>query len=105
MAIQNTTLSSAMHDWYATRSGEPANVQTDMHKRSYFISKGIAGSISGVAKPLSQMEREWLQTQTGVTSKRLPDMWVEAVAGAGKTPSKSINENQYIFYSQVIGTP
>lgn len=101
MAIQDKSLTGAEHDWFATRSGEPSNVSTDSHKRSYFVSKGITGA----KKPLSQMEREWLQTLTGVTGKELADMWVQAVAGAGKVPKNSINENKYIFFSQVTGTP
>ncbi len=52
------------------------------------------------------MEREWLQTLTGVTGKELPDMWSQAVSGQGKVPSRDgINSNKYIFYSQVTDSP
>jgi hypothetical protein len=40
-----------------------------------------------------------------VSSNEWADMWVEAVAGQGLTPSKSTNENKYIFYTQVTGDP
>lgn len=101
MAIQTLTLSSAEHDWFATRSGEPANAPLTQHKRGYFTKKGITGT-----KPLTQMEREWLQTLTGVTSKRLQDMWSEAVSGQALTPSKDgMDANKFIFYTQVGGSP
>lgn len=101
MAIQNRTLISAQHDWYATRSGMAQNAPTTEHMRAYWVSKGITGN----NKPLSQMEREWLQTLTGVTAKRLPDMWLQAVAGQGKTPSVKMDQNKMIFYTQVVGNP
>lgn len=105
MAIQNQSLASAEHDWYATRSGVAGNAPLNDHKRAYYASKSIAGTAGSGSKPTNQMEREWLQTLTGVTGKELADMWVQAVAGAGKTPKNSINENKYIFFSQVTGTP
>lgn len=101
MAIQTRTLSSAEHDWFATRSGQPANAPLGEHKRGYFTSKGITGT-----KPLTQMEREWLQTLTNVTSKRLPDMWAEAVSGQTLTPSRDgMDANKFIFYTQVSTSP
>lgn len=101
MAIQTNTLSSAEHDWYATRSGAPSAAPLSQHKRMYYTSKGITG-----IKPLTQMEREWLQTLAGVTSKRLPDMWVEVVAGQSLTPSRDgMDANKFIFYTQVTTSP
>lgn len=97
MAIQDKSLSSAEHDWYATRSGMPSNAPLNEHKRAYYVSQGV----TGLNKPLTQMEREWLQKLTGVTSQRLPDMWLQAVAGAGKSPSRNINQNRFIYYTQV----
>lgn len=101
MAIQNQSLSAAEHDWYATRSGVASNAPLNDHKRAYYASRGVTGG----TKPTSQMEYEWLAKLTGVTSKELADMWVEAVAGQSKTPGKSINQNKTIFYTQVAGTP
>jgi len=101
MAIQTNSLNSAEHDWYATRSGRPANAPLSEHKRGYFTSKGITGT-----KPLSQMEREWLQTLTGVTSKSLVDMWSQAVSGQTLTPSRDgMDSNKFIFYTQITGSP
>ena len=98
MAIQTASLSSAEHDWYATRSSVAANAPLNDHKRAYYVSQSIDDS---GGKPTSQMEWEWLHTLTGVTSNEIADMWVQAVAGAGKTPANSINENKYIYYSSV----
>ncbi len=101
MAIQTQSLSAVEHDWYATRSGATIMAPLTQHKASYYVSKGITQT----GKPLSQMEREWLQTLTGVTSNRLPDMWREAVAGQGLTPSVKMPVNQFLFYSQVTTSP
>ena len=98
MAIQTSSLSSAEHDWYATRSGVAGNAPLNDHKRAYYISLSISDA---GGKPTSQMEWEWLHTLTGVTSNELADMWVQAVAGAGKTPANSISENKYLYYSSV----
>lgn len=101
MAIQDKTLSGAEHDWFATRSGRPSNAPLSEHKRGYFTSKGITGT-----KPLNQMEREWLQTLTGVTSKSIPDMWSQAVSGQGLTPSRDgMDVNKFIFYTSVVDSP
>jgi hypothetical protein len=101
MAIQTKTLSSAEHDWFATRSGAPGNAPLTQHKRMYFTAKGITGT-----KPLTQMEREWLQKLTGVTSKSYVDMWSQAVSGQGFTPSKDgIDANKFLFYTSVTASP
>ena len=101
MAIQDRTLPGAEHDWFATRSGAPGNAPLSQHKRMYFTSKGITGR-----GPLTQMEREWLQTLAGVTSQRLPDMWAEAVSGQTLTPSRDgMDANKFIFYTQVTTSP
>ena len=103
MAIQTVSLSSAEHDWFATRSGVAGNAPLNDHKRAYFASKGISGTNG---KPTNQMEREWLQTLTGVTAKELPDMWSQAVSGQSKTPSRDgINSNKFIFFTQVTTSP
>lgn len=105
MAIQSTSLSAAEHDWYATRSGLPANAPLSDHKMKYFSDKGF-GSNASIQKPISQMEQEWLNSLTGVDgTKNQPDQWREAVAGQGKTPSVSMAENKLIFYGQVTTSP
>ncbi len=101
MAIQTQSLSGAEHDWYATRSGLPTNAPLTEHKRRYYTSKGITGT-----KPLTQMEREWLQTLTNVTSKSHVDMWSQAVSGQGLTPSRDgMDANKFIFFTQVTTSP
>lgn len=104
MSIQTTSTSSAEHDWYATRSGLSGQAPLNDHKLAYFASKGI-GSNASVRKPLTQLEREWLQTLTGVTSNEISDMWVQAVAGQSLTPGVKIDENKRIFFSSVSGSP
>lgn len=101
MAIQTQSLAAAEHDWYATRSGIAGNASFNDHKRAYYASK----SISGTNKKTSQMEWEWLHTLTGVTSNELSDMWIQAVSGQSKTPVQSIDQNKFIFYSQVTTSP
>lgn len=102
MAIQDKTMTAAEHDWYATRSGVVAYAPLNDHKRAYYIARGVSDANG---KKISQMEKEWLAKQTGVTSKYIPDMWVEAVAGAGKTPGGSVTANKFVFYTQVAGNP
>lgn len=103
MAIQNKSLSAAEHDWFATRSGVVSHAPLNDHKRAYFASKGISGAN---AKKTSQMELEWLHTLTGVSTKNtISDLWREAVAGQSLTPSVNINQNKFIFFTQVTTNP
>lgn len=105
MAIQTKSLSAAEHDWYATRSGLVTQAPLSEHKAQYFSDKGFGGNAS-IHKPLAQMEDEWLNSLTGVTgSHSIADKWIEAVAGAGLTPSVSMQENKLIFYGQVTASP
>ena len=99
MAIQDKSLSAAEHDWFATRSSEPANAPLTQHKYGYFASKSIPKA------PLSQMERQWLQGVASSTSINEGDLWREAVAAEGKTPSRSTSENKFIFFTQVTTSP
>lgn len=99
MAIQDKGLSPAEHDWYATRSGAPSNAPLSQHKFNYYASKSIPKA------PLWQMERQWLQSLTGVVGKNEGDIWREAVAGQGLTPSVSTSENKFIFFTQVTTDP
>lgn len=96
MAIQNRSLNSAEHDWYATRSGLAANATTDAHKKAYYSSKGIAES-----KPLSQAEREWLQSVGSSTSNNPFELWLNACQAQTVTPGKSINDCKMRFYTSV----
>lgn len=94
MAVQNQSVTAVEHDFYATRSGLPANAPLSDHKAKYFSDQGFGGE----KKPLSQMEGEWLASQTGVTSGSLPDMWREAVSGLGLTPEYSTDQNKRTFF-------
>lgn len=105
MAIQTRTLSSVEHDWFATRSGLSANAPLADHKSKYFSDKGFGGNAS-IHKPIGQQEAEWLGSLTGVDGTHgYSDMWLEAVAGQGLTPAKSLGQNRYIFYTSVSTSP
>lgn len=99
MTIQNKTLSGAEHDWFATRSGEPGNASLNQHKFGYFASKSIPKG------PLTQMERVWLQSVASSSKINEGDLWREAVAAQGLTPSVSTSENKFIFYTQISTSP
>lgn len=104
MAIQDKTLPGSEHDWFATRSSLAANASLNAHKVKYFSDKGF-GSNASVSKPITQMEREWLQNIASSTSRNEGDLWREAVAAQGLTPSVSTSENKFIFYTQVTTDP
>lgn len=101
MAIQNKTLRGAEHDWFATRSGLASTAPLSEHKSKYFSDKGFGGS----NKPLTQMEREWLQNVASSSSNKPGDLWREVVAALSLTPTASQAENQLIFYTQVATSP
>ena len=104
MAIQNTSLASAQHDWFATRSSLSADAPTTEHMVKYFSDKGF-GSNASLSKPLTQMENEWLGSLTGVGSSHYADQWREAVAGQGFTPGGSVDADKFIFYTSVVTSP
>lgn len=95
MAIQSTTLTGAEHDWYATRSGL-TNVPLGDHKRAYYVSKGFAGQ-----KPLTQIEREWLQSVGSSTSNDPYELWRAACTAQTVAVGKSINECKFNFFTSV----
>lgn len=105
MAIQTNSLSAAEHDWFAIRSGLAASAPLADHKAKYFSDKGF-GSNASIRKPLGQMEADWLGSLTGVNgSDGYSDQWLQAVAGQGKTPGKTLDTNKFIFYTQVTTSP
>ena len=89
MAIQTTTLESAQHDWFATRSGEPADAPFSQHQFGYFRSKGDLG------------EREWLQRVGSSTSNDPYELWCAACVAQTVTVGKSINECKFNFFTTV----
>jgi hypothetical protein len=99
MAIQDKTLSGAEHDWYATRSGQPSGAPLSQHKAAFYASKGFT------ANTITQAEREWLQTIATSSSNNEGDLWREAVAAQGLTPSASTSENKFLFFTGVADSP
>jgi hypothetical protein len=98
MAIQKSSLSSAEHDWFATRSGLSANAPLNDHKAAYFASKGY-GSNASIQKSVFQMEQEWLVSLGGTTR------WADALISQSETPTVNENENKNKFFCNVTGTP
>lgn len=88
--------------WYATRTGysKPANATLEDMKRAYWASV-IGGDNSKVTA--TDLQFIWLHKLTGVgaATKALPDLWREAVVGAGGVAANDINENQFIYYTIV----
>jgi len=99
MAIQSNSLSALEHDWFATRSGEPANAPLTQHKYGYFASKSIPKS------PLTQMEREWLQSVGSSTSNKPFELWLNACQAESVAVGKSVDECKFNFYSTVTTSP
>ena len=97
MAIQNQSVASVEHDFYVTRSGLSSNAPLSDAKAKYFSDQGF-GSNASIRKPLTQMESDWLASQTGVTSANPQDQWREAVAGLGLTPENSMDQNKRTFF-------
>lgn len=104
MAIQDKSLSAAEHDWYATRSGLPANAPLADHKLAYFASKGF-GSNASIRKPLSQLETEWLLSVSGAPSDYPFDLWLNACLAQSVTPGKSIDDCKMRFFTTVVINP
>ena len=100
MAIQDKSLNGAEHDWYATRSGVAGNAPLNDHKLAYFASKGV-GSGTGSRKPITQLEREWLQKVTSSTAINPFELWVRACQSQTLTPGKSINDCKMRFFTSV----
>lgn len=96
MAIQDKSLTSAEHDWYATRSGLAANATTDAHKKAYYSSKGISER-----KPLSEAEREWLQKVGSTTSISPFELWLRACQAQTVGVGKTINDCKMRFFTTV----
>ena len=95
-----TNLHDAEREWYSTRVGLTFQPNTPINemKRAFYAK---SASASNGQIPIDQLEKMWLAPLTGVTSKYEGDMWREAVAGAGGTPSNSIVENK-IKYFQLV---
>ena len=99
MAIQNSSLTAAEHDWYAIRSGLSANAPLGDHKLAYFASKNF-GSNASLSKPLSQIEEEWLNAVAGGSGAPY-EVWVKACQAQSAPVGKSVDECRFNFYNKV----
>lgn len=99
MAIQDKSVTGAEHDWYATRSGL-GSVPLDDHKRQYYSTKGFRSNAS-LSKPITQIEREWLQSVGSSTSIRPYELWVNACQAQSVPVGKSVNECKFNFFTGV----
>lgn len=100
MAIQNGSLNQAEHDWYATRSGLPTNAPLADHKLAYYASKGF-GSNASIARPLSELEQQWLQSVGSSTSDKPFELWLNACQAQTVTPGVSINDCKMRFFTSI----
>lgn len=95
--VDYTSLTAAEYDWYAIRSGLSTSATLVAHKINYYISKGFGG----VNKPISQMEREWLQSVGSSTSNNPFELWLNACQAQSVTPGKTINDCKMRFFTTV----
>lgn len=93
MAIQTKSLAAAEHDFWATRSGLPANAPMREHKRVYIKSQTGVTSHNHIV-----LERAYLKFLTSSTSNELQTLWEKAVAQQSLPVSKNINENRRQFF-------
>jgi len=113
MAIQDKSLASAEHDWFATRSGLSAHAPLNDHKYTYFAGVSTA-SINGdnpslvgnasIRRTLDEIERQWLASIPTVTPPNnigVSDLWSRALGNMGITPTVNLTENKRLFFSTV----
>ncbi|MCK9371330.1 hypothetical protein M0R04_15560 [Candidatus Dojkabacteria bacterium] len=100
MAIQNRSLIAAEHDWYATRSGLPNTAPLGDHKATYYGTKGFGANMS-IAKPLSQIEQEWLQSVGSSTSDKPFELWLNACQAQSVTPGKTVDDMKMRFFTSI----
>lgn len=95
------TLEEAEYSWFKQKnpSGVASNADLATVKRAYFVSQ--VGEQTRHENVLD-LEKRWLRSLTGVTSRYPADMWREAVVGAGQTPANSIPENKFIYFKTVL---
>lgn len=88
--------------WYATRSGINHTTNTPLVEMQHaYWAKAVGGARTG--ETATDLQVRWLHTLTGVgaNTKALPDLWREAVVGAGGKAANDINENKFIYYTIV----
>lgn len=92
--VANKGVREVEFDFYSTRSGLGQTATLTEHKARYFSDQGFGG----VGKPVTQMEDEWLSSQTGVSSELPGDKWREVVSGLSLTPENSTDQNKRTFF-------
>ena len=101
MAIQDTSLSAAEHDYYATRSGEPSNAPLSQHKRVYIQAK--TGSVDN---NIIELEKTYLKFLMNSNLNNLPGLWARIASVVNLPVSKNMNENKRQYYiNNVEPTP
>jgi hypothetical protein len=100
MAIQGQRLSAVEHDWYATRSGLPNTAPLGDHKVTYYGTKGFGANMS-IAKPLSQIEGEWLNNVGGATCGGPYEAWTMACAAQSVPVGSTVDACKFNFYTGV----
>lgn len=101
-----TFLNQKEREWISAKvTGVTAQTPLNQIKRMYYISY-IGGTIPPTVS-LADLEARWLdkyiRTQAGTpSSKDLSTLWKEAVVVIGQTPSKFLNDNKIIFYSNAL---
>lgn len=97
-----TTLSELEWSWFAERSGLSGNNRPlSDHKHAYFSSKGFGGT----NKPITQMEKEWLQSVAGTDSEYFGDLWREACVAQSVPVGATMHECKRNFFRLVTGSP
>jgi hypothetical protein len=99
MAIQSKTLASVEHDWFAVRSDQPANAPLSQHKRAFYES-AVAASIPANTS-LVELERRFLQDETGLSTNSIPDLWSALVGNFEiDATGKTLDQIKFEFYIQ-----
>lgn len=102
MAIQTRSLAAVEHDYFFSQlAGDgltvPANTPLTEVKRHFYKRAIGAGAANKVRT--SELEREWLQSSTGLTSQNLDELWRKFVISYGiATANKTTNQIKYEFY-------
>lgn len=100
MSATGNHIKEIEQSWYSKRPGLTFTQSTpinEMKRVFYATTLGVTNN----QIPLEELEWRWLKSLTGVTGKYIGDMWREAVAGSGATPTNSLTENKIIYYRKV----
>lgn len=114
MAIQNKTLASAEHDWYATRSSLPNSAPLNDHKRAYYLTI-LTGKTYPSNITLIDLEREFLHDRidgnsgSAAATDKENELWRKLITspgigidGAINNIPKKLSQLKYEFFSQNV---